>query len=209
MVGHRQGLGVTFGLVVGAPRARGAHVAPVFLVLRVHERVAVDLRGGGEHEAGPPGSGQPEGVVGALGAGLEYLDGDAPEVGRARCGGEMEDLLELSGNVYMGAYVVLYVLEVRLVGQERGHVCKPAGNQVVHADDLVTLCEEPLAEMTPDESGPSCNQRPRPSGSVPRRRHGHLRTCPGRSACVRYAPNPTWPFPTTPASKCSMRPVSP
>ena len=46
--------------------------------------------------------------MGALGAGLEYLDGDAPEVGRARCGGEMEDLLELSGNVYMGAYVPTY-----------------------------------------------------------------------------------------------------
>src|SRR5215208_7937634 len=39
MVGHCQGLGITFGLVVDAPWARGAYVAPVFLVLRVHERV--------------------------------------------------------------------------------------------------------------------------------------------------------------------------
>ena len=119
----------------------------------------------------------------------------------------MEDLLELSGNVYIGTYVVLYVLEVRLVGQERGHVCKPAGNQVVHADDLVTLCEEPLAEMTPDESGPSCNQRPRPSGSVPRRSWPPELVQAGQPVSDTR-PNPTWPVPTTPAS-CSMPTVCP
>jgi hypothetical protein len=70
MIGHGQGFGVTLGLVVDAPWARGAYVTPVFLVLGVHERVAVDLRGGGEHKAGPPGAGNSEAVVGTQSAGL-------------------------------------------------------------------------------------------------------------------------------------------
>src|ERR687897_2118561 len=57
MVGHCQGLGITFGLIVDAPWARGAYVAPVVFALRVHEWVAVDLRGGSEHKAGPLGAG--------------------------------------------------------------------------------------------------------------------------------------------------------
>src|SRR5215208_684370 len=93
MVGHCQGLGVTLGLVVDAPWTRGAYVAPVVLMLRVHERVAVDLRGGGEHKAGPPGAGKSKAVVGTKRAGLKYLNRDAPEVGRARGGGEMVDLI--------------------------------------------------------------------------------------------------------------------
>jgi hypothetical protein len=69
MIGHCQGFGVTLGFVIDAPHARGAYFAPVFFVLRVHERVAVDLRCGGQHRAAPPGAGQSEGVVGSLGAG--------------------------------------------------------------------------------------------------------------------------------------------
>src|SRR5215217_3131667 len=88
-----KGLSVTFGLVVDAPWARGAYVAPVVFGLRVHQRVAVDLRGGGEHKACTPGAGKSEGVVGAQRTGLEYLYGDAPEVGWARGGGEMVDLV--------------------------------------------------------------------------------------------------------------------
>ena len=60
VVGHRQGLGVPLGLVVDASRADRVHVAPVLLGLRVDLRVAVDLAGGGEQEAGPVGLGQPE-----------------------------------------------------------------------------------------------------------------------------------------------------
>ena len=51
-VGHRQRLGEALRLVVDAARADRVDVAPVRLRLRVHRRVAVHLRGGGEHEAG-------------------------------------------------------------------------------------------------------------------------------------------------------------
>ena len=51
-VGHRERLGVALGLVVHAARADRVHVAPVGLRLRVHERIAVHLAGGGDQEAG-------------------------------------------------------------------------------------------------------------------------------------------------------------
>jgi hypothetical protein len=36
------------------------------------------------------------------------------------------DFVELSGKVYVDTHVVVNVLEVRLVGQERGHVLEDA-----------------------------------------------------------------------------------
>src|SRR5215210_923656 len=111
MVGHGQGLGVALGLVVDAPYARGADVAAVVLVLGVDERVAVDLGGGGEHEAGAPLEREVQSVVGAYRAGLEYLDGDAPEVLRARGGGEVVDLLQRAFDSEGRRDVALDVLE--------------------------------------------------------------------------------------------------
>ena len=48
----RQALGGALPLVVAGALADGVDVAPVGLGLRVLERVAVDLGGGGEEEAG-------------------------------------------------------------------------------------------------------------------------------------------------------------
>ena len=50
VVGHRHRLGEALGLVVDAARADRVDVAPVGLLLRVLERVAVDLGRRGEHE---------------------------------------------------------------------------------------------------------------------------------------------------------------
>src|SRR4030065_2751483 len=52
VVGHGLGLRVPFGLVVHAAGADGVDVAPVALGLGMDLRVAVDLGGRGEHEAG-------------------------------------------------------------------------------------------------------------------------------------------------------------
>ena len=49
-VRHRERLGVALRLVVDAAQADRVHVAPVRLRLRVDERVAVDLAGGGEQK---------------------------------------------------------------------------------------------------------------------------------------------------------------
>ncbi len=51
VIGHRHGLGKTLGLVVTAARADGVDVAPVFLGLRMDERVAVNFRGRGDEKA--------------------------------------------------------------------------------------------------------------------------------------------------------------
>ena len=66
----------------------------------------------------------------------------------------MVDLVELSGKVYVDTHVVVYVLEVRLVGQERGHVLEDARAEVVYTDDFVALGHEPLAEVATDEASP-------------------------------------------------------
>ncbi len=84
VVGHGDRLRVALGLVVDAADTDGVDVAPVTLVLGVDERVAVDLGGRGEHEAGPPCEGETQGVVGPHGADLEDRDGDALEVHGAR-----------------------------------------------------------------------------------------------------------------------------
>ena len=51
VIGHRHGLGEALGLVVDPARADRVDVAPVGLLLRVLQGVAVDLRGGGDDEA--------------------------------------------------------------------------------------------------------------------------------------------------------------
>src|SRR5918999_1436620 len=162
MIGHCQSLGVTLGLVVDAPWARRAYVAPVVFALRVYEGVAIDLRGGGEHEAGPPGASESEAVVSTKCAALEYLYRDAHEVRWARGGGEMVEFVELSGKVYVDTDVVLYVVEVRFAGQQRCYIFECSSTEVVDADDLIAFGEEPLAEVAPDEPSSSRNQRPRP-----------------------------------------------
>ena len=63
VVRHRQRLGVPLRLVVDPARADRVDVTPVGLGLRVHLRIAVDLAGRGEQEAGALPLRQPERVV--------------------------------------------------------------------------------------------------------------------------------------------------
>ncbi len=124
--------------------------------------------------------------MGPKGAGLQYLYRDALEVGWACRGGEVVDLVELSWKVYGSADIVVYVLEACLAGEKRSHVLEYARTEVVHADDLVAFGEEPLAEVAPDETSPSRNHRPRPSGSRASPCHSHVRSpCTGALPPVR------------------------
>jgi hypothetical protein len=50
MVGKGDRLGVAFGLIVDAPHPYRVDVAAVVLCLGMDQRVAIDLRRGGEHE---------------------------------------------------------------------------------------------------------------------------------------------------------------
>ena len=87
----------------------------------------------------------------------------------------MVDLVELSGSDHVGTDVVLYVLKVRLAGEEGSYVFEDASTEVVHADDLVALGEEPLAEVAADETGCAGDQRPQSSGPWPSPCHIHVR----------------------------------
>ena len=151
VVGHRHGLGEALGLVVHAARADRVDVAPVVLALRMDERIAVDLGGGGEQEARLLGLGQAERVVRAEAADLERLDRHAQVVdggGRAR---EVEDAVERALEVDVVRDVVLHEHEVA-AGQvlDVRHV---AGDQVVHADDGVAVVEQVLGEVRAEEAG--------------------------------------------------------
>ena len=50
VVGHGDRFSVSFRLVVAAANPDGVHVPPVRFRLRVHQRVAVDFAGAGQHE---------------------------------------------------------------------------------------------------------------------------------------------------------------
>ena len=63
VIGHRHRLGEALGLVVDAARADRVHVAPVGLLLRMLERVAVDFGGRREDERRPFGLGEAERLV--------------------------------------------------------------------------------------------------------------------------------------------------
>src|SRR4028118_2436413 len=114
VVGHGESLRKALGLVVDAADAHGVDVAQVPRVLGVHQRVAVDLARRGEHKAGTLSKGETRGVVGPQGARLEDRDRDAREVYGAGGGGEVVDLVQSRGNVYVGGDVVLAGPEGRL-----------------------------------------------------------------------------------------------
>ncbi len=71
----------------------------------------------------------------------------------------MVDLVELAGDVYVGGYVVVCVLEVGFALQVC-HVLERAGPEVVHAHHAVAFREEPLAEVAPQEARTPRNERP-------------------------------------------------
>ena len=95
VVGHGQRLGVALRLVVDPARADRVDVAPVVLLLRVDLGVAVDLAGRGDQEAGALELGDPEHVVGAVGADLERVQRQPQVVDRARRRGEVVDEVDV------------------------------------------------------------------------------------------------------------------
>jgi len=71
VVGHRDGLRETLGLVVHAARPHRVDVAPVVLTLRVDQRVAVDLRVEAIRKRAFLAFARPEAVVGPEAPDLE------------------------------------------------------------------------------------------------------------------------------------------
>ena len=74
VIRHRHRFGESLGFVVDTSWPDGVHISPVRLGLRMHERVAVDLRGRSHEELRTLGLGQSETVVGPQTSDLEGLD---------------------------------------------------------------------------------------------------------------------------------------
>ncbi len=137
-------LGAALALVVAGARADGVRAATVLLDLRVHLGIAVDLAGGGLEDlrAGPLG--QAQHVDGAVDAGLGRRHRIVLVVNRRGRAGHVVDVVHL--DVERERDVVPQDLEHRVVHQV--HDVRLAPREiVVGADHVVTVVEEPLAEV--------------------------------------------------------------
>ena len=125
-VGLGERLRVPLAFVVDAARADGVDVPDVLLDLRMHQRIAVDLAGGGEDEAGAVPLGQLQAVLGAERSGPERLDRQ-PVVGPRGGGrGQMEhhvEAVELRPGLQRTGDVVVDQVEVG--APDRGARCCP------------------------------------------------------------------------------------
>ena len=151
VVVEEQGLGAALAFVIAGARADGIDVAPIALALRMDERVAIDLGGGGLQDARMHPLGEAQHVDGAMHAGLGGLHRIVLIVdGRSRAG-EIVDAAHLQ--IEREADVVADGLEARVV--EDGHeVAARAGEIIVDADDVVSVGEEPRAKMRPQKPAP-------------------------------------------------------
>ena len=126
MVGHGEGFGGPLGFVIDAAWADRVDVAPIGFGLGMHQRVAVDLGGGGEQEDRPPGVGQVEQVAGAECTHLQSLDRMRGVVDRGGGRGEMQDRVHRAAELEWLADVVPQELELGS-GLQGAHVAGIAG----------------------------------------------------------------------------------
>ena len=157
VVGHGHRLGVALGLVVHAARAERIDVAPVGLGLRVHQRVAVDLGGRRQEQAGTLELGQAERVVRAVGAHLEGVQRQAQVVDGGGRAGEVEDVVHPAFDVDELGQVD--VAEVEAVVADVLDVLQRPRVEVVEAHDLVILGEQALTQVRAQESGSAGHHR--------------------------------------------------
>ena len=139
-------------LVVAAPQAYRIDVAPVFLDLRVDERIAVDLARRRVEHARLRLQRELEHVHRPEHRTLRRLDGVLLVVDWRSGAGEVVDFVELPPERLR--HVVEDEREA-LVAQELVDVLLRSREEVVESRNLVTVGEKPFAEMAAEESRPS------------------------------------------------------
>ncbi len=157
-VGHGQRLREALSLVVHASRADRVHVTPVRLGLRVHLRVAVALGRGRQQVAGALLLGEPEAVQGADGSDLHRLDRQTQVVDRRGRRGEVQDVTHRAGDVDVVRHVRPDDSEC-LPLQKVLHIRGRARDEVVQAQHLKPLVEQPLDQVRTEETCASRNHR--------------------------------------------------
>jgi hypothetical protein len=58
----------------------------------------------------------------------------------------VQDIIEISRNVYVFGDVVMVKLEM-FVFEKMGDVLKVSSNEVIHSDYIIALCNKPVAQM--------------------------------------------------------------
>ncbi len=158
VVRHRHRLGKPLGFVVHPARTDRVHVAPVALRLRMDQRIAVDLGGRGEQESRLLVLGQPERVVGPERADLQGLDRQLEVINRAGGRGEMEHVIHRAGQENKVRDIMTDETEPFVAGQVRD-VVRAAGHQVVQRYHLMSLSQQPVAEMRAQKPGSAGHHR--------------------------------------------------
>jgi len=153
-IGHGDGLGVAFGLIVDRPGPDRIDVAPIGFRLWMDERIAIDFRSGGQEERGSLGSGKFQGVVGTEGSDLKGLKWKLEVVDRTGRAGQMKNPIDGSRDSKRLTDVQLLELEPRM-GSEMRQVSARACQQVVDDHDRQPIVKQAITQMAADEPGAS------------------------------------------------------
>ena len=149
---EEQRLGAALAFVVAGPDPDRIDAPPIVLGLRMDFRIAVDLGGRRLQDLGAGALGEAEHVDGAVDAGLGGLHRIVLIVhGRGRAG-QVVDLVDL--DIERKRDVVAHQLEPRMTDEMR-EVVLVAGEEVVHAEDVVARRQQALAKMRAQEAGPA------------------------------------------------------
>ena len=144
VVVEEQRLGAALAFVVAGAGADGVDAAPVVLGLRMHFRVAVHLAGRGLEDLRLHALGQAQHVDRAVHAGLGRLHRVVLVVDGARRAGQVVDLVHF--DVEREGHVVADELEVGVV-QQVDDVVLGAGEEVIDAEHVVAVLQQPLAQV--------------------------------------------------------------
>src|SRR5215207_5204591 len=115
------------------------------------KRIAIDLTGGGQQEAGVVRSSQPKTIVRPQGACFHGLDGEI-EITRGRLGVragrrcKMQDRLYVSGDENVIRYIML-VERKSFIPHQVGDVSRVARDEIVQPDDFMPFRKKAVTQM--------------------------------------------------------------
>src|SRR3989344_4230558 len=152
---EKKRFGAAFALVVAGAKTDRIDIAPVTLGLWMHCGIAIDLAGRGLEGLRLHALGEPEHVDRAVHAGLGRLHRIELVVDRRSRAGQVVDLVHL--DVERERHVVAQQLKMRIT-DEMGDVVLGAGEEIVHAQHVVPVGDQPLAEVRAQEPGAAGDQ---------------------------------------------------
>ena len=152
---EEQRLGAALAFVIAGARADRVHMAPIILGLRMDVGIAVDFAGRGLEDLAAEALGQAEHVDRAVDRGLGRLHRIVLVVDRRGRAGEIEDLVDLDEQ--RESDVVAQELEPRL-RVEVGEIVLGPGEQIVDAQHVVPIGQQPVDQMRAEEAGAAGDQ---------------------------------------------------